>query len=90
MKEIGGYTHEFALEHPKGNAVPWIQGGCRVLSHALAVDEGAVLGAVLQNQRLQTFKYHIASIIEIRIYQFLLNPCISQTARARYIQYSTG
>lgn len=59
IKQIRGNIHEFALKHPKRNAVPWIQVDCRVLSHALAVNECAVLGAVLQNQRLQTFKYHI-------------------------------
>lgn len=60
IKPIGGYLHEFALKHPKRDAVPWIQVDFRVLSHALAVNERAVLGAVLQNQRLQTFKYHVS------------------------------
>lgn len=59
IKQIRGHLHEFAVKHPKRDAVPWIQVDCRVLSHALAVNERAVLGDVLQNQRLQTFKYHI-------------------------------
>lgn len=63
MKELsrcGGHIREFAFKHPKCNTVSWIQVHCCVLSQALAVNEGAILGAVLQDQCLQTFKYHIS------------------------------